>query len=121
MLVEKVVHLQVFTLKTARNRMVTHRVRAANHYLLGLRIEGVGLATVVLTEVNVHLIELHPEFREVLARNRLLQEVDVTEGVTDLGREPIVPIGIPVDVVSGQLRAALIKVLIELKLVQIAI
>ena len=120
-LVEQVVHLQVFALKAAGNRMIANGVITANHQLLDLPVQRVCLAAVVLAEIHVYLVELDSELREVLTRNRLLQEVDVTKGISDLGGETIIPVRVQIDVVSGELSTALVKVLIKFELIQIAI
>ena len=120
-LVEQVVHLQVFPLKATSDGVVTHRIGATNHQLLNFPVERVRLSAIVLTEVHVHFVELDAELGEVLARHSLLQEVDVAEGVADLGGETVVPVGIPVDVVGGELSTALVEVLVEFELIQITV
>ena len=92
--------------------MVAHRIGATNDQLLNLPVERVRLSAVVLTEIHVHLVELDAELG-VLARYRLLQEVDVAEGVANLGRETVVPVGVPVDAVGGELSTALVEVLVD--------
>ena len=101
--------------------MIANGVVTANHQLLDLPVQRVCLTAVVLAEIHVYLVELDSELREVLTRNRLLQEVDVTKGISDLGGETIIPVRVQIDVVSGELSTALIKVLIKFELIQITV
>ena len=78
-LVEKVVHLQVFALEAACDGVVAHRVGAANHQLLNFPVQRVRLSAIVLAQIHIHLIELYSELGEVLARHCLLKEVHVAE------------------------------------------
>ncbi len=48
-LVKQVVHLQIFALIATRDGVVARGVGTANHNLLDLPVEGIGLTAVVLT------------------------------------------------------------------------
>ena len=83
MLIEQVVHLQIFALKAAGDRVVTQRISTANHQLLNLPIQRVGLPAVVLTEIHIDLIEFYAKLGEILTRNRFLQKIHIAERITD--------------------------------------
>ena len=101
--------------------MIVQRVRPPCNQLLNFVVHLVGLATVVLAKINIHLIELHAKLSKVLSTNCLLQEIDVIEGIANFSGKAVIPIGVPVHVIGGELRSPLVKVLIKFKFVEVAI
>ena len=121
MLVKQVINLHIFALKSRGDGVIVECVRPSRNQLFNFVVHLVGLATIVLAEIHIDLIELNAKLSEILSANRLLQKIDIIQGIADLSGEAIIPIGIPVHVISGELRSSLVKVLIKFKFVEVAI
>ena len=121
MLIKQVINLHVLALKSRGDGVIVKRVRPSCHQLFNFVVHLVGLTTIVLAEINIHLIELNAKLSEVLSANRLLQKIDVIEGIANFSGEAVIPIGVPVHVIGGELRSPLIKVLIKFEFVEVAI
>ena len=98
MLIKQVVYLDRLALKAASNGVIAQIIVAAQDHLVGIPLEIVGLTTVVLTEINRHAVartNLH--FTKFGARYRLLEKINVANGVAHFRGEVSGPIGVPVE------------------------
>ena len=121
MLIKQVINLHVLTFESRSDGVIVERVRPTRYKLLNFVVHFVSLATIVLAEVNIHLIKLNAKLSKVLSANCLLQKINIIEGIADLRGEAVIPIGVPVRVIGGELCSPLVKVLVKFEFVEVAI
>ena len=122
MLIEQVEDINGLAFKTRGDGVIAQVVIAPQHHLVGIPLQVVGLAAVILAQVDVHAVSgtnLH--LTKIGTGHRLLQKIDVADRVPDLGGEILGPVRVPVQGIGRQFGAALIEVLVKFKFVQVAI
>ena len=122
MLVEQVEDINGLAFKTRGDGVIAQVVIAPQHHLVGIPLQVVGLAAVILAQIDVHAVSgtnLH--LTKIGTGHRLLQKIDVADRVPDLGGEILGPVRVPVQGIGRQFGAALVEVLVKFKFVQVAI